>query len=134
MSQSAEAALQKAVYDALVGNVALMARVTAVKDWVPNAQGYPYVSIGESTAIPFDTQTTDGQEHTITIHTWVQGQGRKECKEIMSLIYEALHRASLSVTGHQSILCMQVFSEVLKDPDGITHHGVQRFRVITEDQ
>jgi hypothetical protein len=131
--ESAESQLQKAVYNALTANSALMAVISGVYDWVPETAAYPLVSIGSGRSIPFDTCTSNGQEHVIEVHVWSQKQGRKEAKDVQSLVYNVLHKAALSVTGHQAILCLQEFSEVTKDPDGYTHHGVQRFRVITED-
>lgn len=133
MSVSAETALQQAIYTALTGNASLMAAITGVHDSVGEATGFPYVTIGDGTAIPWDTKTSDGQEHTVTIHTWTQYRGRKQTKEIMDLVYSVLHNSALTVVGHQTVLCQFDFSETLKDPDGVTHHGVQRFRVLTED-
>ena len=133
MSVSAEGSLQKALFDLLSADVALSAVITGVFDSVPESQAYPYVELGEGTAIPFDSNSSDGQEHLITIHTWTEAKGRKTAHDIMTLVYTALHNVALVVAGHQTILCQFDFSTVLKDPDGFTHHGVQRFRVITED-
>ena len=133
MSSSAEAALQLAIYTALKANVALMARVNDVYDFVPESIEEPYLVIGDGNATPFDTKDSAGQDHLITIHTWSKSQGAKETKEIMELVYSVLHNGALTVAGHQTVLCQYDFSTVLKDPDGFTHHGVQRFRVLTED-
>lgn len=135
MSDSAESAVQAAVYGALKGDDALSAMPVEGKifDLVPSTIAYPWIRVGEMTAVPFDTQDSAGQEHTVTIHSWSQYLGHKEVKEIMASIYSVLHNAVLTVVGHQTVLCMFEFSQVFDDPDGITHHGVQRFRIITED-
>ncbi len=133
MSTSAEGALKAAVYTALTGSAGLMAVVTGVFDFVPEGQAAPYVEIGEVVSVPFDTKNSDGQEHTITLHAWSEYQGYKQAQDILALMYEALHNQPITVTGHQLILCQFDFSTVLKDPDGVTHHGVMRFRALTED-
>lgn len=131
---SFEAALQQAVYDQLSGYPGM----PAVYDDVPvdvkgqPAVAFPYVVIGEDTHIPFDTDDSLGSESTLTLHTWSRYRGKKECKEIMALNYDALTRQSLAVDGYDLITIEFEYSEVVLDPDGITRHGVQRFRALTE--
>lgn len=134
MSEAADASLQQAVFAKLTSDAGLMAEVgERIYDFVPQTATFPYVRIGDGTSIDWDTVTSNGQEHTVTVHTWSQYLGRKEVKEIMGLIYGVLHHANLSPVGHQAVLIYQEFSEVMQDPDGVTHHGVQRFRVLTEE-
>ena len=40
--------------------------------------------------------------------------------------------ASLSVSGHELVLIRQEFGATFLDPDGLTRHGVQRFRALTQ--
>jgi hypothetical protein len=40
--------------------------------------------------------------------------------------------ATLSMTTQRMVLMRHVFATVIPDPDGITYHGVQRFRVLTQ--
>ncbi len=132
--ESAENALQVAIYDALVADVAISASdVTGIFDHIPQTQNFPYIEIGEIQAADWDSDTHNGQDHTVTINVWSQKAGRKETKSIQKLIYTLLHNSTLSISGHTIILARQTFSETLKDPDGETHHGVQRFRFITAD-
>ncbi len=129
---SAEAKLHQTVYAALNASYVALG-VTGVFDFAPRDQAYPYITIGPGTAIPFDTCTDNGQESTVFVHTWSQYNGQKEVKEIMDRVYLVLQNASLAIPGHDTILCQFEFAEIMKDPDGVTHHGVQRFRVITEE-
>src|SRR5690554_4378261 len=92
-------ALQGAILQRLKSYSPLMARATAVYDHVPQTAQFPYVVIGDDTAIDFDTDDTTGAESTITIHVWSQKRGRKEAKQIQGDIYDALHRYELSVSG-----------------------------------
>jgi hypothetical protein len=47
----------------------------------------------------------------------------------MSVVYDILHESSLSVSGADLINMRFEFSDIIKENDGITTHGVQRFRV-----
>lgn len=124
-------ALQQAVYAALIGDAALMAMISGVHDHVPPETAFPYVTIGAVTAVDRSTMAKDGQVHTVTLHSWSRGRGRKEAKEIMAAIHGLLHKGALSVAGHAHAGTMFEFAETLLDPDGLTYHGVQRFRTVT---
>ena len=45
---------------------------------------------------------------------------------------DALDRQALSLTGHNLVLLRFEFSQAMLDPDGLTRHGVQRFRALTQ--
>ena len=140
--------LQQAVYTALRADATLKTLTgttpARVYDHVPsdvwpadgettNAAAFkPYVVVGDDTAGPFDTMTEDGAESILTIHTWSRYRGRKETKQIMSAVTDALDDVSLSVTGHTLVLLLFEFSSTFLDPDGLTRHGVQRFRALTQ--
>jgi|SRR5690606_2996377 len=125
---SFEAALQQAVYDQLSGYPGM----PTVYDDVPGDAAFPYVVIGDDTHIPFDTDDSLGSESTLTLHVWSRYRGKKECKDIMALIYAALTRQPLALDGHDLITIEFEYSEVVLDPDGQTRHGVQRFRALVE--
>jgi hypothetical protein len=50
----------------------------------------------------------------------------------MRTLYEALHRQELSIIGGALVECMAEFQESFLDPDGLTRHGVIRFRLIVD--
>ena len=124
-------ALQYAIYDRLT--TLLDAPVYAhVPD---NLQG-SYVVIGDDTLIDWSTDCKSGFEATVTIHTWtVPGDSTKSfrgpttCKKLQGEIYNALHRQDFAVSGYQNLGCDQEFQEVMQDSDGLSYHGVQRFRI-----
>ena len=101
-----------------------------VFDEVPEGTATPYVTLGYGTAIDYGTKDTDGGSYTVTFHVWSEYRGSKECKQIMDRIHTLLHNHSLSVTGFNLINLRFEFSEILRDPDGITRHGVMRFRAV----
>jgi len=137
---SAELEIQKAIYAALSTDSPLNAVVKGVYDHVPQPSDsgkendFPYVTIGDDTAIDWDTDTSVGKEATITIHSWSRYRGRQEVKQIQGLIYDRLHLSQISVTGYDTVQCLSEFSESMVDPDGLTRHGVQRFRLIIDKE
>ena len=129
-------ALQQAIFTALDGatiNDADGNAITGVFDDVPENTAYPYVVIGEETATNIDTKDKDAHEHTLTIHVWSQYRGRKEIKNILSSVYTTLHNASITVSGASLVNIRHEFENTLTEADGITRHGVMRFRVVVFD-
>jgi len=125
--------LQKSIFNALDGDSNLQSLVTDVYDFVPENTAFPYVKVGEETSIDNGTKTLQGNEHTLVIHTFSRYRGSKEVKEIMSRIYALLHESSLSVTGASLVNLRFEFSDVIKENDGFTSHGLQRFRAVVYD-
>lgn len=128
--------LQKAVYSVLNGaSITDYAgsSITGVFDDVPESTAYPYIVIGEEASNNISTKTLDMHEHTLTIHTWSQYRGNKDIKVIMKQIYDNLNDVSLSVSGGQSVNLKQEFLTTLIEGDGITRHGVMRFRAVVSD-
>ena len=124
-------ALQTTIYSTLSSDNTLTNTLGAgVFDEVVENATYPFVALGEETAIDYSTKDLDGGEFTINIHVWSQYKGAKETKEIMDRIHDLLHDSSLSVSGFNLANLRFEFSDILRDPYGITRHGVMRFRAI----
>ncbi|KKN71037.1 hypothetical protein LCGC14_0424540 [marine sediment metagenome] len=94
---------------------------------------FPYIRIGEYTAIPFDTHSSSGSDNTITIHSWSRYRGMLEIKQIQRQTYLALHRFNLVVAGVDMIDSQWDSADVFLDDDGLTRHGVQRFRILLDE-
>ena len=127
--------LQKTIFTTLNGDNTIKSTFSAtVHDHVPQGTAYPYIVIGEETMTDeSSTKTIDFNNFTLTIHIFSRNRGRKEAKQIMARIYELLHNQNLSVTGADHINTRFEFSDVIKENDGLTYHGVQRFRTILHD-
>ena len=126
--------LQKSIFTNLNGNInGIDGENVSVFDDVPEGTPYPYIVIGEETAANNGTKTLDGIEHTLTIHAWSQYRGRREIKEIMQSIYENLHNTDISIAGASLVNIRQEFNTTLSETDGITRHGVMRFRAVVFD-
>lgn len=126
--------IQKAFYDALTGSTSVMALVSGVFDHVPPKQAFPYICIGDDTAIDWDTDNSVGLEATCTLHVWSDYRGRSQAKNIMETIYGLLHRQDMTIEGYTTVDVQCEYQEVGVDPDGLTRHGVMRFRVIIDKE
>jgi hypothetical protein len=125
---SAELEVQKAIFTKLK-----TALSTTVYDNVPDNAVAPYVVIGDDTFVQMDTDLIVGFEATVTIHSWSKYRCRAEVKTIMGNIYDALHRAEFTVQGYNLLGCDCEYSETFLESDGVTRHGVQRFRILIRE-
>ena len=134
MSGSASWQLQRAIYGALVANATLASLLGGARifDDVPQATPYPHVTLGQTSSSENATGTEDGEEHILTLHVWSQAGGRSEAQRIMGALRDALHTASLALTGHTLVSLRQQFADVRRDADGVTIHGLVRYRAVTE--
>ena len=132
-------AVQTAIHGALTAHAPLMALVSGVYDNVPQAadsgdgSAYPYVTIGEDVHTDWSTDTSLGDDASITIHTWSRYRGRKETKQIQGAIYDALTRVNLSVSGYKLVTIDFLDEQSFIDTDGLTRHGVSTFRVLLDE-
>ena len=122
--------LQQAIFSALNVSAVTSDLSCGVFDDVPQNASYPYIALGEETAVDFSVKDIQGGYLTVNIHVWSQYKGSKETKQIMDKIHDLLHNINLSVTGFNLINLRFEFSDIMRDPDGITRHGVMRFRAI----
>jgi len=104
-----------------------------VFDNVPQDSAFPYLVIGDDTSVEWDADDFIGSDSTVTIHAWSQYRGRKEVKEMLRVVYNALHRAEFAIEGGALIECSAEFQQTFVESDGLTRHGVIRFRVLVED-
>ena len=124
-------ALQSSIYTALNVSAITSTLACGVYDEVVEGNSYPFITLGEETAIDYSTNNLVGSETTINIHIWSRYKGSKQTKQIMDKVHDLLHDVSLTVSGVNLINLRFEYSDIMRDPDGITRHGVMRFRAIT---
>lgn len=122
--------------------VALYAKLSTalpgkVFDHVPQDKAGLYVTIGDDTFTDWDTDDATGFECTATINTYntnkagaVTDEGYKNLKSLQQTVYDTLHLQPLVVTGYNTVGVVQEYAESRRDNDGISRHGVQRFRIL----
>lgn len=138
--------LQTAIFDRLSANAPLQGllstytysnavTVPAIFSHLPQTNDnsiFPCIVIDYPLFNQNDTDTENGFDCTVLIHTWSVERTYKECADVQTAVYNSLHRAELTVSDFRFSGISCELSEVFLDPDGISHHGVQRFRVFIE--
>jgi Protein of unknown function (DUF3168) len=125
--------LQKAIVAALTADAAVGTLIgDRIYDAPPRAVAFPYLTIGQTRVADWSTGTEAGAEHAVTLHVWSRERGRTQAYEIMEAVEAALHDAVLALEGHALVNLRFEFAEARRDPDGVTDHGIIRFRAVTE--
>ncbi len=106
--------------------------IDRVFDTVPKDADFPYISLGPVDSTTVDAECITGFEIYIQIDIWSQAVGMPECKRIMDLVRRALHDADLSLTDNALVSIEHSQSRAMRDPDGITNHGVCEFVAVVE--
>ena len=115
----------------LVGNPTLLAMVTGVHDHVPQESAYPFVVIGELVETEDNTDDAEeGEQASLTIHSYSRKLGRKETGQIQAEIRSTLHRATLGASSFNFVSIDHTQSQSFTDADGITRHGIVEFNII----
>ena len=137
MSEQVQTAI--AIIAALKADAPLTALLTtyaatpAVFTHVPqDLSAYPYVVLFEAGLDGDDNDCFLGFDGTLNIHSWTDQRDMAVIGNIQKAVYDVLHHAELTMTGYELVELHQEFSTILRDPDGITLHGVQRYRIILQ--
>ena len=131
---SAAWALQQAIFAALSADAELVSLLGGahIYDDVPTRAKFPYVTFAQAQERDWSSGSEAGGEHILTLNVWSRGRGRKESSEIMSALRDALHDATLVLSGFRLVNLRHELSDARRDPDGETWRGIVRFRAVTE--
>jgi len=126
-------AIQASVIAALKGAAAVTATAgERIYDRVPPTAGFPRVVYGEDQVLQDDADAgaclIEGFEVFVTLHVWSQAVGQVEIKNLAGAVRAALHNATLTVAGYRLLAFEHRGTRYLRDPDGLTSHGVVEFR------
>ena len=121
--------VQKAVIQKLLSTVELTS-MAGVFDYVPDNTPYPLVAFGEMTEDDkFNTMQARGRQLYYTLHVWSRKPGFSEVHRIANFVVGALENTDLGAMGVWNwVLTQYIQAHTVHDPDGITQHGILRFR------
>ncbi len=128
-------ATQQAVFNALSASTDLqnfLGSPPRLYDHVPQGDVFPFAVYSTTHIAPYDTKTEIGFEQTIEIDIFSRYRGSKEARDILQAVYNALHRATLSISGFVLIACEFHSAEILLENDGLTTRANARFTVLTQ--
>jgi hypothetical protein len=129
------AELQKAVFEALAADAAVTALLGSGKiyDRAPANVAFPYLTFGRTSIFDWSTGTESGTEQLFTVHVWSKAKGKKETLAIMEAVRALLDDGSLELDQHHLVNMRLEFAEARYDEDLSVHHGLLRFRAVTEE-
>jgi hypothetical protein len=111
---------------ALLGGAGLLESPTA-------SAAFPYVTCGQTSAFDWDTGTENNDDQLITMHVWSKAHGEAETLAIMDAIKARLADAALVIGPHGQTRLSLEFTEARYDEDLLVHHGLLRFRALTQE-
>lgn len=103
-----------------------------VYDDVPPSSPGRFVTVASGIETPANMKGLKGQETIVEVHQWDSSvRGRMGVLALQGTIYTALDGASIPISGLDLTSIDHEFSTNFLDEDGLTIHGVMRFRVRT---
>jgi hypothetical protein len=131
---SAAWALQSAIFSKLMSDTSVTTLLGGERlyDDVPVRAEFPYITFGQSSDRDWSTGSDSGHEHVVTLHVWSRAKGRRQVDDVAEASRTALHDQTLTLSGHRLINLRHEFTDVRRDGDGETFHGICRYRAVTE--
>ncbi|MFO0389890.1 MAG: DUF3168 domain-containing protein [Alphaproteobacteria bacterium] len=124
--------LQKAIYELLTGDTALMNLITGVHDKVPENAQFPYVMIGDIACADWASKTTSGMECNALLTVYSREGGRRQAMQIMERLYALMHDADMGVDNHTLVMMRFASSAITLESDGETYRGMMRYKVLLQ--
>ena len=103
-----------------------------VHDAPPPRAAFPYAVIGPIRSTDWSADDFSGEEHALAVHVWSRYRGAREVRGLMGDVKSALDQVALNVAGRRLILLRFTGAEDFREADGMTRHGIVRFRALTE--
>lgn len=128
MSDPAELAVQKALYDLWVADAGVGALVgNRIYDRVSPSPTFPYVSFGPADVI--DAELCGAAvDLSVQVDVWSRAVGSVEAKRILAALRDAVRSAQNAGTfflpGWHLPVIRFTSTRTMLDPDGLTTHGV----------
>ena len=105
----------------------------SVYSHVPQDAAFPYVVVGEPNGVDHDTDDSLGWDAELVIHQFSRFRGFEEVERIQRENDDALNRAEPVLVDGRIVTLHRVSVDGVLDPDGLTRHGIHRFRAILEE-
>lgn len=133
--------LREAIHAALKAYAPLVALLAAdpldgtaaVFDHVPQNATFPYLVVEIPDGVDHDTDDTLGWDNELTVHAWSRFRGQEEVEGIQRETDNAINRAEPTVVDARIVTLHRTEAREMLDKDGLTRHGIHRYRVILEE-
>jgi hypothetical protein len=91
------------------------------------------VTCGQTSAFDWNTGADNNDDQLITLHVWSKANGDAETLAIMDAIKARLADAALVIGPRGQTRLSLEFTEARYDEDLLVHHGLLRFRALTQE-
>jgi len=137
--------VQKAVYNVLSTDTDLIAALSSYWGYVPvvddvaqvqdseNPAYFPFISFGQDLTNPLDTKTFNGGDAVMQIDVWSRVANYTQVKNVSEIVYNALHKKTLSIADAVHIATGMESVDYTIDPDGHTRRAMMLFRITYQD-
>jgi len=128
---------QKTIYGILSTDAALQTLLGGtpldpkIYDFVPDNKPYPYIKLNIRPWTDRANHTKDGfaAEPTIDVFYRAPGRGDLKVQQIQKRVDELLHNTDICVEGWNIIVFRRAFIDIMTEPDNVTLHGIQKFKL-----
>jgi hypothetical protein len=125
MAISPDLELQGVVVDVLRNDPELVQLVDRrAYDRVPENVVFPYISCGPTFDVEDDADCIFGSDISFQLDVWSRAVGFPEAKRICNAVRNAVHERDIQLTENALVMIQCRGIRVLRDPDGLTSHGV----------
>lgn len=134
---TSRAELQNLVTVTIKGDAGTMALINSVYDNIPeNPWGDKnnYVSFGSHQKLRDDADCIRTGEHFLQLDVWSRTVGKSVCQKIVDRLEALFLDAELSLAVNALVLTDVQSTDVFKDADGKTTHGVVIIRAVIEER
>lgn len=130
---SASDELQAAIFARLQADLAIQNLVDGrVFDRVPADAAMPYVQFSKTGSSRDRISCVKSWTLYPDIDVWSSDVGFGEAKRIMAAVAESLDGAPLVLETMRLVMIIEYRTDVFRDADGLTSHGVVTFKAIVE--
>lgn len=132
---SASLAFQKFARASLAADAGVTALVPAnhIVDANARPEVYPRINLGEDQELPADDVVGRYTNLVSTFHVWSREPGLAVAKAIADAIKRALRLQLWTLGNYRCIDCKFQTARFIRDPDGLTAHGIVTFESVIEE-
>lgn len=131
MSEFVHKEIQKAIYTLLSNTSAITDKVTGIYEEVPGLTNFPYIVFGRMQSRDNSTKTNMMLQSLVELHVYGRS-GREEILDIMDFVFDTLQSQDLILDQYHMVAMRFDYNEISQLNDGLTQHGLLRYRAYTE--